>query len=94
MEANEILTWVNVAIGVIILVAPLIAAIVGLTSWGKNHKDALDTVVDVVGQMKRAQLPATELPRLMKLKATDPTTRRGVVNTWKKARARRDPKGG
>lgn len=87
---EQILTWINVGIGVVVLLAPFIGAIIGLTQWGKSHKGALDEVVEVVGQMKKANSPISNLLQLMsaKEKSASPS----VVKAWKKARDRRDPK--
>ena len=86
MTLTSILPWLIFA-GTLI---PAVVAIIKTTAWGKAHREALDAVVDAVGQAKAAGLPATEIMKIMTGK--EATAALDVINAWKDARDRVDPK--
>ena len=85
-----VLSWAELLIGLVVALAPLIIAFIKLTGWGKANREALDQVVDAVGSARRSQLPAESILGKMKRKENDAPPR--VVQAWKKAVRRRDPK--
>lgn len=85
------------AIAIVKLVAIALPLVVGgvtsilkLTRWGRNNKEALENVVDAVGQVRQQEGDVIDIIKIMAAKET--TVDPAVVKTWKAAVDKVDPK--
>ena len=65
--------------------------VVRKTAWGQANAGALDVLAEVLGQLKKLS-PQIEKEILDRLSARERTADPAVVDAWKAARERRDPK--
>jgi hypothetical protein len=86
-----VLEWIDLVIAIALALAPAIVAVLKLTAWGRANAQALEEVVDAVGQARKAQEPAVRILDIMGAKELGAVDAE-VVAAWKRAVAKRDPK--
>jgi hypothetical protein len=97
---NEILVsawqWIvankETVIFLLICLSPAVLKYISKTKWGKNNEATVEFLVDLFGQMKRANLPAADINKQMKLYELSRTSNKGIIETIRKARDKMDPK--
>jgi hypothetical protein len=87
MTAPEITAYITLGLTVL----GLVAALIKTTRWGQAHQEALDTTVEVIGQIK--QIVPTAAPEILeRMSAREGLVSPAAVAAWRAARDRRDPK--